>query len=96
MGKPGMAQPIHVKPKPVRMCAVCREHADKRALIRIVRTEHGVVVDPSGKLNGRGAYLCERESCWERAVTTDVLGRALRTTLNADDRQRLTQAKPRS
>lgn len=91
-----MAQSTRPKHKPVRMCAVCREHADKRALIRIVRTEHGVVVDPSGKLNGRGAYLCEQELCWERAVTTDVLGRALRTTLSAEDRLRLTQAKPRS
>jgi predicted RNA-binding protein YlxR (DUF448 family) len=91
-----MAQPTRAKHTPVRMCAVCREHANKRTLIRIVRTEHGVAVDPSGKLNGRGAYLCEQESCWERAVKTDVLARALRTTLNADDRQRLSQAKPRS
>jgi predicted RNA-binding protein YlxR (DUF448 family) len=91
-----MAQSTHQKHKPMRMCAVCREHADKRTLIRIVRTEHGIQVDPSGKLNGRGAYLCEQESCWERAVTTDVLGRALRATLHADDRQRLIQAKPRS
>lgn len=77
---------------PIRSCVVCREKGDKRTLTRIVRTEQGVEVDPGGKLDGRGAYLCERESCWERAVTTDVLNKALRTTLTDQDRERLRQA----
>lgn len=83
-----------VKHVPVRTCIVCREKANKRTLIRVVRTELGVQVDASGKLNGRGAYLCDRASCWERAVTTDILNKALRTSLTADDRQRLQQAIP--
>jgi len=83
-----------VKHVPVRTCVVCREKANKRALIRVVRTELGIQVDPGGKLNGRGAYLCDRASCWERAVTTDILNKALRTSLTADDRQRLQQAIP--
>jgi len=83
-----------VRHVPVRMCVVCREKANKRTLIRVVRTELGVQVDPGGKLNGRGAYLCDRASCWERAVTTDILNKALRTSLTADDRQRLQQAIP--
>ena len=84
-----------VKHVPMRTCAVCREKAGKRTLIRVVRTETGLQVDPTGKLNGRGAYLCERESCWERAMTTEILNKALRTTLTAADRERLQQAKPR-
>ncbi len=84
------------KKVPIRTCVVCRDKAGKRALIRIVRTEHGVVVDPTGKLNGRGAYLCERASCWERAVTTNVLNKALRTMLTAEDRERLRQNQPSS
>lgn len=87
-------QKVLAKHVPVRTCVVCRERDNKRTLTRVVRTEHGVQVDPSGKMNGRGAYLCDRESCWERAVSTDVLSRALRTTLTAEDRERLKQATP--
>ncbi len=74
---------------PIRTCVVCREKAGKRALVRIVRTEHGIMVDPGGKMNGRGAYLCERPECWERAMNTDVLAKALKTTLTSEDRERL-------
>jgi predicted RNA-binding protein YlxR (DUF448 family) len=52
----------------------------KRALIRLVRSAEGVVVDPSGKKSGRGAYLHDRRNCWERA---------LRTTLSEEERERL-------
>jgi predicted RNA-binding protein YlxR (DUF448 family) len=84
------------KKVPIRTCVVCREKAGKRELIRVVRAEHGIMIDPTGKHNGRGAYLCERESCWERAVTTDVLNKALRTMLTAEDRKRLRQNQPSS
>jgi len=87
-------QKVPAKHTPVRTCVVCREKDNKRTLTRVVRTEQGVQIDPSGKMNGRGAYLCDRESCWERAVSSDVLSRALRTTLTAEDRERLKQAKP--
>ena len=81
---------------PIRTCVVCREKAGKRELFRIVRTEQGIMIDPTGKQNGRGAYLCERKSCWERAVTTDVLNKALRTMLTTEDRERLRQNQPSS
>ena len=88
----------HTQPKrkhtPVRTCVVCRKHEDKRSLTRLVRTDSGVVVDSSGKLNGRGAYLCDSGSCWERAVKTSVLAKALNTTLTDDDLIRLQQAMP--
>jgi predicted RNA-binding protein YlxR (DUF448 family) len=44
-------------------------------------------------MNGRGAYLCDNESCWQKAVTTDVLAKALKTTLSDEDRERLNQVK---
>lgn len=84
-------RPKHI---PVRTCVVCQEKADKRALIRVVRTENGLQVDPGGKLDGRGAYLCEQKSCWERAMSGDVLNHALRMTLTDEDRKRLLQAIP--
>lgn len=75
-------RPKHV---PQRMCVACRERDAKRALRRVVRTPEGTVeVDPTGKRNGRGAYLCDRAACWERAATTPVLARALRTELSAE------------
>lgn len=77
---------------PLRTCIVCREREGKRALHRIVRTAEGVMMDPTGKLNGRGAYLCDKSACWQRALTGDVLARALRTTLSPDDRARLFEA----
>ena len=87
-----MKTPV-TKRVPVRMCVVCRSKAGKRALVRVVRTEQGLQVDPTGKLNGRGAYLCERESCWETAVKTDLLAKALRMPLTETDRERLRQAR---
>jgi uncharacterized protein len=79
---------------PIRTCVVCREKDAKRTLMRVVRTEDGVQVDATGKMNGRGAYVCERQACWERAVSSDVLAKALRTTLTDTDRTRLRQAMP--
>lgn len=89
---PGLQSPLPKKRVPVRTCVVCRQKAAKRALVRVVRTTHGVQVDSSGKLNGRGAYLCDRKDCWERAVTTDILAKALRSPLTTDDRIRLREA----
>jgi predicted RNA-binding protein YlxR (DUF448 family) len=78
---------------PQRTCVICRETSAKRTLTRIVRTaDAGVQVDPTGKRNGRGAYLCNQVTCWQRAVESNVLDKALRTTLTNEDKQRLNEA----
>ena len=78
-----------------RTCVVCRKTADKRALIRIVKTPgEGVVVDPTGKLSGRGAYLCHDLSCWDEALSGGALGRALRAELTEEERARLWESRP--
>lgn len=74
---------------PQRTCVGCRKSLAKRELIRIVRRPEGVEIDPTGKLSGRGAYLHNRRSCWERGLK-GALGRALKTELTAADLQRLT------
>lgn len=66
----------------------CREVLPKRKMIRLVRTAEGVLVDPTSKLAGRGAYLHDRRECWERALK-GALGHALKTTLTINDRTRL-------
>jgi len=78
---------------PARTCVICREKAGKRMLTRIVRAEHGIIIDPTGKLNGRGAYLCDEERCWSKAATSDILAQALKTTLTDSDRQYLQQRR---
>ena len=60
----------------------------KRALIRLVRTPNGVLIDPTGKMPGRGAYLHENRACWQAALKGS-LARALKTQLTPEDRERL-------
>ena len=80
---------------PVRSCAVCREQSTKRALTRVVRQPDGsVVIDPSGRLNGRGAYICEKVNCWQKAATTDVLAKALNVELSREFREVLRHSGP--
>ncbi len=75
---------------PRRTCIACRTVHPKRMLIRIVRTPEGeVVIDPTGKRSGRGAYLCAKRSCWELALQKDRLGRALRKQLTSEIKARL-------
>jgi len=62
----------------------------KRELVRVVRTPEGdVVVDETGKRNGRGAYLCPTRACWETALSRGLLNRALRTNLTEDAKAQL-------
>lgn len=81
---------------PQRSCVVCRTKDSKRQLTRLVRTDAGIVIDVTGKQNGRGSYLCDNRACWQRAQETDVLAKALRMALSAEDRIRLQQAMPTS
>ena len=82
---------------PQRTCVICRETSAKRVLTRLVRTpDEGVHVDPTGKRNGRGAYLCDKPACWQAAIKGKGLENALRTTLNEEDRKRLADAVPPS
>jgi predicted RNA-binding protein YlxR (DUF448 family) len=80
-------RPKHV---PQRTCIVCRERSAKRALARIVRTPEGsVLVDATGKLNGRGAYLCDDSKCWERALSSNILAYALKIDIDDEATERL-------
>jgi predicted RNA-binding protein YlxR (DUF448 family) len=77
-----------VKRIPQRTCVGCRTVLAKRQLVRVVRSADGVVVDPTGKLAGRGAYLHDRPSCWEAGMK-GALAHALKIDLTAADRERL-------
>ncbi len=90
----GKMQPRKQKHVPQRTCIVCRRKTDKRQLIRIVRTTDGVVVDPTGKQNGRGAYLCDNPTCWEQSLERNMLDKVLKTELNATEKAAILAAKP--
>ena len=63
---------------PMRQCMGCRERRPKRELIRVVRwTDGSVCMDFSGKLNGRGAYLCHNAECLKKAQKSKALDRSL-------------------
>ncbi len=73
---------------PQRTCVGCRQVLPKRTLVRIVRTSEGIQIDPTGKLAGRGAYLHDRQSCWQRGLK-GALANALKTDLTEKDREEL-------
>ena len=69
---------------PTRTCIACRTSRPKRELQRIVRTpDRSVVIDHTGRLSGRGAYVCIGTDCLETAITKGALSRALETPLPA-------------
>ena len=77
-----------VKHTPQRTCVGCRLVMPKRTLSRVVRTPEGVQLDPSGKANGRGAYVHNSRDCWQRALK-GALANALRVELSDSDRTQL-------
>ena len=71
-----------MKKNPQRMCLITREKCDKRDLIRVVKNkELGVIVDNTGKVNGKGAYLKKDKEVIEKAIKTKALEKALETQI---------------
>ena len=67
-----------VKKIPERKCMGCNEKRPKKELIRVVRTPEGeVLLDVTGKKSGRGAYICPKVSCFEKALKSKRLERTL-------------------
>ena len=58
---------ISARKIPERMCVACRQMKPKNELVRLVLTEGGATVDVTGKMNGRGVYLCKNAECIARA-----------------------------
>ena len=69
---------------PMRMCTGCREMKPKKELIRVVKTEDGIKLDLTGKLNGRGAYICKNKECLLKAQKSNALSRAFETNVSAE------------
>lgn len=82
--------PQQAAPKRLRSCIACGTSASKRDLVRIVRTPEGSLqLDTSGKKPGRGAYVCSL-SCFEQALRSSKLQRALKTNISQNELESLT------
>ena len=75
---------------PQRQCMGCRERKEKKAMIRVVRcTDGSVSLDFSGKLNGRGAYVCPDPECLKKAQKSKALERSLEVAIPQEVYDRL-------
>jgi predicted RNA-binding protein YlxR (DUF448 family) len=79
--------PKHV---PLRSCVACRDTQPKRELVRVVRVaDDRVEVDRTGKRNGRGAYFCPAQECWELGQKRKALNHALTMTVSPENWEEL-------
>lgn len=70
------------KKTPMRKCVGCQEMKNKKEMIRVIRTaENEFMLDATGKKNGRGAYICPRRDCLDRAVKSRGLERSFKQAI---------------
>ena len=70
---------------PMRQCIGCGMMKEKKQLIRVVKTPEGeMTLDRSGRMNGRGAYICPSRECLEKAVKNKGLNRSFKMAVGAD------------
>lgn len=78
-------QRMKTKKIPSRICVGCGEAKEKRSMIRIVKNAEDMIrLDETGKMNGRGAYICKNAACLERAIKSKGLERSLKTSIPAE------------
>lgn len=69
---------------PSRQCVGCNEMKDKKELLRVIKTsDDEILLDVTGKKNGRGAYICQSISCFQKAKKSKALERSLKITIPA-------------
>ena len=70
------------KKVPMRQCVGCNEMKSKKELIRVIKTpEDEIVLDVTGRKNGRGAYICASMDCLKNAIKRKGLERSLKIAI---------------
>ena len=69
------------KKMPMRQCVGCGEMKAKKELIRVIKTEEEVLLDTTGRKNGRGAYICANPECLKKARKSKGLERSLKASI---------------
>lgn len=78
---------------PLRMCLGCRCMKPKSELLRIVKPAEGdVTFDETGKMPGRGAYVCKNAKCFADALKKNAISRALGVSISDDTKKSLLDA----
>ena len=73
------------KKVPIRQCVGCGEMKSKKEMMRILKTAEGdIVLDVTGKKNGRGAYLCKSDECLKKARKTKGIERSFKMSIPAE------------
>lgn len=77
---------------PMRQCIGCGEMKNKKEMMRILRSQEGpIVLDITGKKNGRGAYLCRSKECLKKAVKSRGLERSFKMSIPTEVYDHLTE-----
>ncbi len=77
---------------PQRQCVGCGEKKNKKELIRVIKTpEDHIIIDTTGKKNGRGAYICNSIDCFEKASKNKGLERSLKSKIPEEIYENLTK-----
>lgn len=72
-----MEENLKIKKIPMRMCVGCKEMKPKKEMLRIVKKQDGTIVaDASGKVAGRGAYICKDEACINACIKNKAINKA--------------------
>ena len=77
---------------PMRQCVGCGEMKNKKEMLRVIKTsEEEILLDTTGKKNGRGAYICPNGECLKKAIKSKGLERSLKTTIPQEVIENLTK-----
>lgn len=81
-----------VKKIPLRKCIGCGEMKEKKAMIRVIKTpEDEIIIDATGKKNGRGAYICPSSACLSKAIKSKGLERSFKMSIPKEVYEQLTK-----
>lgn len=76
---------------PLRQCVGCGEMKSKKEMIRVLKTEEAIILDTTGKKNGRGAYVCKSAECLQKAKKSKGLDRSFKTAISDEVYDSLTK-----
>jgi len=78
------------KKVPMRQCVGCREMKSKKEMMRVIKTpENEILLDVTGKKNGRGAYVCFSGECLNKAIKNKGLERSFKQSIPEEIYERL-------
>lgn len=75
----------------MRTCIACRQSKPKKELVRIVKNQDGISLDRTGKVNGRGAYVCDSKECVQKINKQKLLNRVFEMSVEQSVYDKLTE-----